>query len=187
MSKPTNPAAEDPRRGFMQKAIALGAGAVAMAPPIGIGLAAFFSPLKNRGSGETDFLKVTTLDALPDDGTPRKFDIAADRVDAWNRFLNVPVGAIFLRRMPGTAEVVAFQTICPHAGCAIGYQATASGGQFLCPCHVAHFDLAGQRTDAISPSPRDMDTLEVEIRNQNEVWVKYQEFVDNQAAKVVKA
>ena len=155
---------------------------------MGVGVSAFLDPLRKAGGGEGLAVKVTTLETLPDDGTPRKFAVIADRVDAWNKFVNEPIGNVFLRRVPGKpGEVVAFQVVCPHAGCAVTYQATDAGGKFFCPCHIASFDLDGQRTDTVSPSPRDMDTLAVEIRGQNEVWVTFQDFVVNKAAKIARA
>ena len=77
------------------------------------------------------------------------------------------------------------QVICPHAGCSINYD--AAGHKYFCPCHSASFDLAGKRTDSTSPSPRDMDSLEVEIRNKNEVRVKFQTFDVGTAKKVAQA
>jgi menaquinol-cytochrome c reductase iron-sulfur subunit len=110
--------------------------------------------------------------------------VVADCSDAWNRYPAEPVGAVFLRR--NGADVLAFQVICPHAGCSIGLEGSGSGGKFFCPCHAASFDLSGKRMDATSPSPRDMDTLDVEIRNKNEVWVKFQTFGVGTAAKVAQ-
>jgi menaquinol-cytochrome c reductase iron-sulfur subunit len=178
-------APSEARRGFLEKLIAVAAGGLALLAPIGVGLGAFFSPLRRRADGAGDFLEITRLEMLPADGTPRKFAVITDRVDAWNKFVNVPVGSVFLRRMPEKpSEVVAFQVICPHAGCSIGLQSSAEGAKFFCPCHLASFDLEGRRTDAVSASPRDMDGLDVEIRNGNEVWVKFQNFVMNQVDKV---
>ncbi len=184
---PAGPCCEQ-RRGFLEKAAAIGAGALAFVAPLGVGVSAFLHPLRQEGGSDGDLLKITSLESLPEDGTPRKFNVTADRVDAWNRFSNEPVGAVFLRRIPGQpGKVAAFQVICPHAGCAINFETTEQGGRFFCPCHAAAFDLEGRRTDAVSPSPRDMDDLEVEVRNQNEVWVRFQHFVLNKSEKIAKA
>lgn len=175
------------RRGFLEKLAALGAGALALIAPLGVGVNAFLHPLRKKRDGQGDFLKITSLETLPEDGTPRKFNVTADRVDAWNRFANEPVGAVFLRRLPGKPnEVAAFQVTCPHAGCAINFEPSAEGGRFFCPCHTAAFDLQGRRTDAVSPSPRDMDTLEVEVRQGHEIWVRFQHFVLNKSEKIPK-
>jgi menaquinol-cytochrome c reductase iron-sulfur subunit len=82
--------------------------------------------------------------------------------------------------------VAALQVICPHAGCSISFVPSPEGGKFFCPCHIANFDRTGKRLDATSPSPRDMDALEVDIRNKNEVWVKFQTFGLGIANKVAQ-
>lgn len=174
----------EPRRGFLAKLVAVLAGAVALLTPVGVGLASFLNPLRQKGQGG-GWLKIASLATLPDDGTPRKFPVITDRVDAWTRFVNEPVGAVFVRRLPGGKEVAAFQVICPHAGCTINFE--ADGQKFFCPCHGASFDLAGARTDAVSPSPRDMDVLEAEVRDQTEVWVKFQNFATGAAKKIASA
>jgi menaquinol-cytochrome c reductase iron-sulfur subunit len=46
--------------------------------PFGAGLVAFMDPLR-RKAGNADFVRVTSLDALPADGVPRKFPIVATR------------------------------------------------------------------------------------------------------------
>jgi menaquinol-cytochrome c reductase iron-sulfur subunit len=122
---------------------------------------------------------------LPEDGTPRKTPVIADRTDAWTSYQNEPIGAVFLSRSGD--KVIALQVVCPHAGCSINFEGSGKEGKFFCPCHAASFDLAGKRTDAVSPSPRDMDALEVEVRNGNEVWVKFESFGVGTAAKVALA
>ena len=189
---PAHPAAghEKGRRGFIANAIALVVGTATMMVPAAVGVVAFLNPLRQRGQAGKPF-RLTSLDVLPADGTPRKFPIIADRIDAWNRFPNEPIGAVFLRRT-GEKSVEAIQVICPHAGCTLQFEAAAAGGKFFCPCHGASFDLAGKRLDATSASPRDLDTLDVEIRDGSagssaEVWVKFQDFQTGTSAKVVKA
>ncbi len=101
---------------------------------------------------------------------PQSFTILADRKDAWNRYPSEPVGTVFLCKKGD--GVVALNSRCPHAGCDVDYQPSKSG--FVCPCHDSLFGVEGARSGA-SPSPRDLDQLEVENRN-GEVWVKFQNF-----------
>jgi menaquinol-cytochrome c reductase iron-sulfur subunit len=171
------------RRGFFGQAAAVVCGGAALLVPAATGVAAFLNPLRQKSqSGE--FLRLASLDLLPEGGAPQKVSVIADRTDAWSRFPAEPIGAVFLRRSGD--KVTALQVVCPHAGCSINFEASAQGGKFFCPCHRASFDLAGGRTDATSPSPRDMDSLEVEIRNQNEVWVKFQTFANGTATKTAQ-
>jgi menaquinol-cytochrome c reductase iron-sulfur subunit len=130
------------------------------------------------------FRRVASLDMLPEDGTPQKVSIVADRTDAWNRFPNEPIGAVFLRRT-GSEQVEAFNVVCPHAGCSVQYE--PGKDRLFCPCHGATFDLSGKRLDETSPSPRGLDALDVEIRNGTEVWVRFQNFRVGIAEKVPEA
>ncbi len=173
----------DRRRGFFAKALALLLGAAAYTVPAAAAVVAFFQPLRQKGQ-PGQFLRVTSLEMLPDDGTPRKFPVLMDHSDAWNRFPHDPVGAVYLRRgQDGHPQAI--QVVCPHAGGHVEYD--ASNNSFFCPWHSARFDLQGKRLDASSPSPRDLDTLEVEVRNASEVWVKFQSFRTGVPQKIADA
>ncbi|NBQ23431.1 MAG: Rieske (2Fe-2S) protein [Verrucomicrobia bacterium] len=124
-------------------------------------------------SGSTSYLKVTQLDKLPADGIPRSFQIIADHWDAWNRHANQPIGMIWLCHRPD-GEILAWSRTCPHAGCLI--QLARSQDHFQCPCHNSRFEIDGSRSHENSPSPRDMDRLEVEIRYQDQIWVNFIRF-----------
>ncbi len=177
MPDPTH-ADESPRRTFV-KVSALAIGGVVGTVPFAAGLVTFFDPLR-RAAAVGDFIRVTSLAALPTDGVPRKFSVIANRSDAWNRFPNVPIGAVYLRRT-GERSVQAVNVVCPHAGCFVDFKERQ--GFYLCPCHNSTFDLDGAIRDRKSPSPRALDSLEVEIRDEGEVWVKFQNF---QAGSKVK-
>jgi len=147
-------------------------GAVAVLVPLASGVVVFLDPLR-RKSGSSGFVKVASLNSVPDDGVPRKFPVLADLTDAWNRMADMPIGAVYLRRLTG-GKVEAFNVVCPHAGCFVDFVAARHG--FLCPCHNSLFALDGAIADPKSPSPRGLDQLAVEIRNNSEVWVKFQNF-----------
>ena len=104
----------------------------------------------------------------------------ADRSDAWNSYPGEAIGAIFLCRV-GDQEVVALQSICPHNGGCVSYDPEKKN--FYCPAHGALFDPQGRRLDEKSVSPRDLDKLDVEIRDGTEVWVKFERFQDGTAQK----
>ena len=170
------------RRGFLGKATFFAFGAAALAAPVAAGVTTFLNPLRQKSQGG-QFMRLASLDAIPEDGTPLKVPVIADRTDAWSRFPAEPIGAVFLRRNGGKVE--ALQVICPHAGCSINFDAAAH--KYFCPCHAASFDLNGKRTDKTSPSPRNMDTLEVDIRDKKEVYVKFQTFNVGTAKKIAQA
>ena len=168
-----NEATEDnqgERRGFI-KFLCIVIGGIVSAVPFGAGIWAYINPLtREKGVDGDGFLKITSLDAIPDDGTPAKFSVIADKEDAWNKFKNISVGAIYLRKEAG--KVKALHTVCPHLGCFIDYRSTKS--DFFCPCHNSNFKLDGSIVSGVSPRP--MDPLKIEIRNKVEVWVKFQNF-----------
>lgn len=180
MARPTQPAPGNDRRGFFKKAIASVIGAVLGLVPVGAGLTVFFDPLRRKASAG-GAVQIATLDALPDDGVPRKFPVLAERIDAWNKFSRTPIGAVYLRRTR-EGKLQAFNVVCPHAGCFVDF--IPASDTFLCPCHNSAFTLDGKIADRTSPSPRGLDLLEVELRHDREVWVKFQNFQAGRAEKV---
>jgi len=165
----------------MKACAAAALGGAATVPPIAAGLFFLSDPVRRSAGGSAGFVRVTSLAALPDDGQPRKFAVISDRSDAWNRFPNTPIGAIYLRKT-GPAKVEALNIICPHAGCAVDFR--PSEGAYHCPCHNSTFALNGAIANANSPSARPLDSLEVEIRNGLEVWVKFMNFHAGKAEKI---
>jgi Rieske Fe-S protein len=172
-TRPENQAEPPTRRSFFQQGAALVIGAMVSVVPFLAGLAVLFDPLRRKSGGAAGFVSVASLDSLPVDGAPRKFTVVAERTDAWNRYPKAPVGAVYLRRT-GERSVQALQVVCPHAGCFVEF--LTDRGSFLCPCHNSTFAVDGAIKDAKSPSPRPLDSLEVEVRNGNEIWVKFQHF-----------
>lgn len=170
---PGLPATAPPdRREFLKQGCAACLGLAAVGAPVAVGMQVLVDPLRRSGGSEA-FVKVTTIDSLPEDGTPVQFPVLADKRDAWTKFTQVPVGAVFLQRQ-GPQKPLALSVVCPHAGCFVDYLEEQEG--FLCPCHNSFFKKDGSLKDEQSPSPRRLDTLDVEVRNKNEVWVRFQDF-----------
>jgi Rieske Fe-S protein len=171
MNKPDSPAQPE-RRDFLTKAAAVGIGAATALVPAGAGLFTLLDPLRHKARAGS-FLRVTALTALPDDGSPRQFAVVADRQDAWNKFPQTRVGAVYLRKT-GPKEVQAINVVCPHAGCFVNYQPDHK--QYICPCHNSSFALDGAIKDKSSPSPRPLDALEVKVGDDGGVWVKFENY-----------
>ena len=174
------PAATTERRNFLTRTGAIVAAGIAGLVPIFSGLGVFFDPLRRNGQGGK-FIRVATLDAVPDDGIPRQFPVVARRVDAWNDSLE-PVGAVYLRRTPGQEKPECWTATCPHAGCFVAFDEPTN--TFKCPCHNSTFQVDGAIIPP-SPSPRAMDTLECRVKSQ-EILVKFENFYTGKADKVVK-
>lgn len=166
-------ASSPPRRNFLKQFVTGVIGVVVGIIPGLAGLAVVFDPLKRKSSEPGGALLVAKLGSLPADNVPRRFQVFSDRVDAWNTYKNIPVGAVYLRRSTDN-QVSALNAACPHAGCSVAYLKDKE--EFRCPCHDSLFEVNGQIANTTSPSPRAMDALEVELRNENEVWVKFRNF-----------
>lgn len=168
------------RRGFFKGALALVLGGISILIPLAAGMRVLFDPLRRKGAGGS-LVKVTMLEAVPDDGVPRKFTILSSKLDAWNRLDNVPIGAVYLRRTK-EGKVEALNVICPHAGCFVDF--SNERGQFQCPCHESSFALDGAIASRNSPSPRAMDRLIVKVDDNGAVWVAFQNFQAGRADQV---
>lgn len=184
---PANP----PRRNVLVATLAAVVGLIVGLFPVGAGMLVFLDPVlrrkKSEGSGEgtgKPRLRVASLEAIPADGTPVQVPVIADLTDAWVREPNQPVGAVYLRKNGDKIECL--NAICPHAGCFVAYMADRK--VFQCPCHTSAFDLAGKRLSEKSPSPRDMDTLQVDPDKLlgGEVWVEYINYYPGKANKEEK-
>src|SRR5438309_9350284 len=91
------------------------------------------------------------------------------------------LGAVYLRRTPD-GKLQAFNVVCPHAGCFVDF--LPERGMYLCPCHNSTFAINGEIADRSSPAARGLDSLEVEVRADKEVWVHFQNFQAGRGEKV---
>jgi menaquinol-cytochrome c reductase iron-sulfur subunit len=187
------------RRDFVAVVGSIVTGTLAVGTSLGAGIATLLDPLVRKkrvpayyspaADAKENYVLITTLDAVPDDGLPRRFPVLADRVDAWTFTPSQPIGAVYIRREPGEQNVTVFHSTCPHAGCSVSFKKEESGEQvFFCPCHNSAFDVSGKKRDVAgreNPSPRDLDTLEVDADKlaQGEIWVEYVDFYTGQHEK----
>lgn len=190
---PGSSAVQLPRRSFLYRAVTLAVGGIVSLIPVVIGIVFFFDPLRRRGRrvpsqqespvDENGYVRVAHVDALPDDRTPRMFQVIADRIDAWNYFSKRPIGAVYLHKTgtdDGDEKIAAFNVICPHLGCAVDFRPDRNA--YLCPCHNSEFTIDGVRSET-SPSARDLDPLDV-FERDGEIFVKYEEFRSGIAERV---
>ena len=180
------------RRSFFAITAAVVTGSIAVLTPVGVGIAAFLTPLFRKSKSPE--VRIALLDQVPDDGMPRYFPVVADREDAWTRYPAQRVGAVYLIREAGEEKPTAFTAKCPHAGCFIGY--TPGAKVFQCPCHTSAFKLNGERVNGDAEvAPRGMDTLPVSIRQAKagdgteiaEVWVEFIDFQTGHKEKIPTA
>lgn len=175
--------ADEGRRGFLASLAAIAVGAAATLIPTAAGLFAFLNPLGKSG-GDALRLQITSLDALPDDGMPRRFSVVTARTDAWSQLPAEPIGAVYLRRVG--EDVTAHSAICPHAGCFVEFRDGDS--LYQCPCHDSQFEADGSRIRPEEcPAPRGLDSLAVEVDDSGAVWVRYETFRAGTAEKIAES
>jgi len=173
---------QEERREFLKKLAAMACGGAATLVPVGAGVAVMLDPLR-RKAGAQESTRITTLASLPADGIPRKFSIISSRVDAWNRYEAIPIGAVYLRKTEDN-HIEAFNVACPHAGCFVDF--LPEKNSFLCPCHNSTFAINGKINDPKSPSPRPLDRLKVQVID-GEVWVQFQNFRSGEREQIPQA
>ena len=157
------------RREFVKSAACLALGGACVLPALAVGVTVLIAPLR-KPSQEGTWVRLAKLDVIPVGSPPRLFQVLIERTDAWTRHAQSAVGSVFVERL-GERDVRAFHASCPHLGCAVQWQ----GDRYFCPCHDSAFTKDGTVVQP-SPSARSLDTLLVEIRGDNEVWVRFQDF-----------
>lgn len=128
-------------------------------------------PLRRRTPepGRVPLLPLSQVPDLDQGGQPLRVPVVAAVRDAWNRQDAARVGAVWLYRRSG--QVTCLSVICPHAGCGVDYDERRAA--FVCPCHGSTFAVDGGRREG--PAPRDMDSLEVEVKD-GQVLCQYRRF-----------
>lgn len=182
MTTPTEPQHDPPRRSFLASLTAGLAALVAIATPIATGVVVLLDPLRRpRSSGQ--WVRVTSLNNLPADGQPYRFPVVDEQPrDKWNLYEPQPVGSVYLTRTSASDPPTALSAVCPHLGCNVDFKPTSD--TFHCPCHNANFEVDGTQSEGSTVSPRNLDSLAVEIRNGDQVWVDYRRFKSGVAAQV---
>ena len=178
-----SPGTPPDRREFFKKGACLTVGGVVTLAPAVVGVRVLVDPLF-EASGSGTMVRLTSLEALPEGGPPQLFKVAAERRDGWTRRPLLEMGSVFLQRTgPGArpGDFRAFNSTCPHLGCAVEY--LEGDESFSCPCHQSTFALTGGVLNPESPSPRGLDSLRVEIRG-GDLWVEYLNFKRNTREKL---
>ena len=177
-----DPGAEIPRRTFASRlAVALGAALTAAlsAGPLGMLLHPILT--RRRDTGDAGWTSVASAASFPSGAPPKRIVLKEDRQDAWLRQPGVPVGSVLVQRT-GDADFRVFSAVCPHLGCAVGYQAAHE--RFLCPCHTSSFTMEGallpHADGSPNPAPRGLDPLEwrVEGGRLQVRWIAYKTGTD---------
>lgn len=173
------PLPDTPRRNILAAILAGGLGALAGVLTVVPGLNVLVRPLLKEKPSASKKIRVALLSAIPPDGVARSFPVIDERVDQWSRYPREKIGSVYLVRESVDAPPRCFSATCPHLGCAVEYK--PQQGEYRCPCHTSAFAQDGRVLSG--PSPRPLDTLEVEVRG-DQVWVEYQKFRSVLAEKI---
>lgn len=115
-------------------------------------------------------------------GVARKVIISDRRADAWTRYPEGPIGAVWMvRRSDSLVDV--FTVTCPHLGCQVDH--VAGEKKFVCPCHEASFTEEGGIVSG--PQLRGLDRLDSVIeRVDGQDWVSivFQRFESGTEEKI---
>ncbi|MFN0053163.1 MAG: ubiquinol-cytochrome c reductase iron-sulfur subunit [Planctomycetales bacterium] len=152
------------RRGFFKwVSLILSGLSVAFVAIPGVGL--LIEPLRRqaRRGARRRLLKLAELEP----GVPRKVVIQDRRIDAWTKYPQGAIGAVWVVRR-NDRQVDAFSVSCPHLGCPVDHLAAEK--KFYCPCHEATFDDEGRTISG--PPQRGLDRLETSLETvDGEEWV----------------
>jgi Rieske Fe-S protein len=151
--------ASESRRSFLRAAtLALG-GAVGVVFAVPLVRYFLFPVGRKIVSSSSEAVDVLAESALVPGGPPVQVAIVAARQrDGWVARDKVAVGSAWLSK-DKAGKVTAFSGVCPHLGCAIGYD--ESSAAFRCPCHKSAFDRSGEKKEG--PAKRGLDPLPVAV------------------------
>ena len=85
------------------------------------------------------------------------------------RFTDPKTGDPGLVLQPIKGQYLAYDAVCPHAGCTVGYSAAAD--LIVCPCHGSEFDPS---TGAVvsPPAPHGLTSIHVVVDANGELVVE---------------
>ncbi len=103
-------------------------------------------------------------------GTTFLGSVASLTVNSAARFTDPGSGdpAVLIHLPSG--QFVAYDAVCTHAGCTVGY--SSSRQMLVCPCHGAVFDPAHGARGVSGPSRTPLTTLQVQVDAQGNAYVK---------------
>jgi menaquinol-cytochrome c reductase iron-sulfur subunit len=155
----SGPGSGDDRRSFLKGAtLALG-GAVGVVLAVPLVRYLFFPVGRKVVSSAVEPVDVIAESALVAGGPPVQVALmAAKQRDAWGVRDKVGVGSAWLSK-DKAGRVTALSSVCPHLGCAIGYDERDK--VFRCPCHKSAFGRDGARQ--AGPARRGLDPLPVAV------------------------
>ena len=141
------------RRSFYYLVINLLGGLMAAAVAVPAAAYLLIKPKSSAGAAMLEVADVNSLEV----GRPKEVVYVHTRVDGW-KATKEKTSVWLVKNESG--EVVAFNPICTHLGCAYHWEDDQK--QFLCPCHTSVFGPDGKVLSGPAPRPLDRYVSKVE-------------------------
>jgi hypothetical protein len=115
--------------------------AIAIGPFLSIG-AVGITFLATPARQATDWVLLSSLSALPDNGQPIRIPVMLPRYDCWNRLPDELVGAVYARRIPGTESIKVLSAM--HGRFNVLVEFDPETKCFRSMCYIVRFDTNGK-------------------------------------------
>lgn len=89
-----------------------------------------------------EWLVLSTLESLPDNGLPVRLPATSPHFDSWTRLPDQLLGAVYARRLPGTREIRVLSAVHGKFGVQVDYDPEKDG--FRSQCFAVRFDANGK-------------------------------------------
>lgn len=112
-----------------------------------------------QGAGESDFIKIGSVDQFGSDPIEVKFQVK--QIDGWYSSNETLVA--WVQKMDN-GQILALSPICTHLGCTVTWEGSPDHpGQFFCPCHFGLYEKNGKNVPGTPPlKPLPQYTTKVE-------------------------
>ncbi len=160
------PSARVSRRDFMNFVLAFTGSVIGVG--VGIPLIGYFlGPALKKETSDV-WLPAGPLKNYPKE-KPTLFSFTRTKKHGWEKTVE-SFGVYVIRKSDTEAEVLS--NICTHLGCRVKWHQDV--GQYICPCHGAHYTKEGKVISG--PAPRPLDRFETKV----EKGVLYIHFVEKE-------
>jgi hypothetical protein len=146
----------------LQKCCALLIIAILLLAPFAIGVYVFAAPVIGETTTDDAWRPIAPLASLPDDCTPRRFPWFRQDRDAWIRHPDRLAGAVFLRRVPGSDEVLALSAT-HHATHKVPLRYNRERGVYESACWLDHTYSPAGRYLGTTPDAEDLARYDVRV------------------------
>jgi Rieske Fe-S protein len=133
------------RRDFIS--VVVGATAAVITACIGIPAIAYLISPAFKVKAAEDWIAAGPLENYPV-GVPTLFTFTRSTTNGWEK--TVTSHGVYVLNQ-GNEQIQALSNMCTHLSCRVSWKDDQS--EYVCPCHDAHFDIAGNVVSGPPPKP----------------------------------